>query len=99
MEHTKTPWYLETNPCTYDRKAGIFSDDGKYIGSATMAGLSKEEAISNAAYIVRAVNAHEKMVWALKEIRGCIEGKQPSIITEADLEYIDSVAALALAEK
>lgn len=65
-KHTDTPWYRKMCAITPD-------DDMTFIIATTnprgLAVKSIEEREANAAYIVKAVNAHEELVKSLKEIR------------------------------
>lgn len=59
MNHTPTPWFEDGN--------GIHSKDGFGGAVAIATGLSAHQNIINAAFIVRAVNAHEALVKSLKK--------------------------------
>jgi len=73
--HTPTPWIVKA--------AGLFGQDNKAsIGQVLSRGTKKgdELAQANAAYIVKAVNAHEsltadrgKLLKALKVLRGAVQ--------------------------
>jgi len=66
-DHTPTPWkvrmYGEKN-----RWASFQGPDEMAIGDTNVSARSPEEALANAAFIIRAVNAHEELVEALKKI-------------------------------
>jgi hypothetical protein len=60
MKHTPTPWNAEQ-----DR---VYSD-GRWIASTDCIGAdTNTETYQNAAFIVRAVNSHDELVEALKNI-------------------------------
>lgn len=64
--HTPTPWKLDdTRPMVY-----VMGADGETIASFDRRSI--EEA--NAAFIVRAVNAHEELLFACKEAADAIYG-------------------------
>ena len=66
MKHTPTPWILDGADDFYliqeDRTAKAIGEVGSYEGCP----VSDSEVGANAAFIVRAVNAHEELVKALK---------------------------------
>jgi len=66
---TPTPWHFEEldrrpDGCGYLRCAA----DNLEISHHGDMGRSREENLANAAFIVKAVNSHDKLVEALKEI-------------------------------
>lgn len=61
-KHTPTPWHIKR-----DRRMAFFQDDSKgSLGDAICARLDDETCAANAAFIVRAVNAHEALLEAAK---------------------------------
>ncbi len=67
MEHTATPWQLEERETDF-----VLQDaDGEFINYLTKSrhidDLIDEEAEANAAFIVRACNAHDQLVKATRE--------------------------------
>ena len=56
-QHTPTPWSI---------KIGNMKKVGTVYLIANEKGIDKEESIANSAFIVKAVNSHEKLVEALK---------------------------------
>jgi len=102
-EHTKTPWehhhrmivkgkiYIASTDSSED-----FDDEHVKTEHA----VSTEEAVANAAFIVRAVNAHEAIVAALKNALKEVEGFEKRTGNIQFMRWIDEVkSALALAEK
>lgn len=64
VKHTPTPWHVE-------RDDNVVSCDGTLIAAAY--GVYPKEydrtsAASDAEFIVRAVNCHEELLWALKTV-------------------------------
>lgn len=101
MEHTKTPW-LASNPGYYG-DCEIYEDDP--FKAKTICHVKNA---SDAAYIVRAVNSHEKLVDSLKETLGELirfyheyeEWEIPnSPCADIEKKIENAKAALALAEK
>ena len=101
--HTKTPWRVESYPFDAGQKSvGIFSELGKYVGSATSAGMKKEDALENARFIARAVNSHEALVEALRDLFEYVS--QSDEIEKDEKDELGKIlysaqSALALAEK
>lgn len=93
--HTPTPWELGTGNT---REIWGYQDDENQndvlIASCKSNGLIKtDEERGNAAFIVRAVNAHEELLTAAKNVRNVLAG-----LVTGDLKSIkaDSPALLAL---
>ena len=124
MEHTKTPWTVEPylTPDRDDDPIGVYKVEpahGKLMerydetdpeNDGECFYICHEENQANAEYITRCVNAHEKLVEALKETLGCLIeyyhrydempdnlATQFNIDMESRLERAKS--AIALAEK
>lgn len=62
--HTATPWSFEIGELDGEKEAVIYKDDSGTI--ATLKNTDFSEVHENAAFIVRAVNAHEGLLKALK---------------------------------
>ena len=76
-EHMATPWkiYCDTDRYPGLQAAGnktvvIFGNEGEEAG---VRGRTPEEALANAAFIVRAVNAHDDLVRAIDGLLLCGE--------------------------
>jgi len=68
-KHTPTPWSFQPYKSEYrgDREGfSIRALDGKVIAAARGSTRTEEEKEANAAFIVRACNAHEKLVSELR---------------------------------
>lgn len=64
-KHTPLPWVLD------HRFAGgvlIHPDDNEFLTVAKVLGFDNDEAKANAAFIVRAVNAHDDLIAALERL-------------------------------
>ena len=117
MEHTKTPWTVEPylTPDRDDDPIGVYKVEpahGKLMerydetdpeNDGECFYICHEENQANAEYITRCVNAHEKLVEALKE---CVTSEgaacwKSRAYAEKRIRYISELAktALALAEK
>lgn len=105
QSHTPTPWEMDMENPT-EPKYYIQSKTGIYIAEVS-SDASNEEAFANATYIVKAVNAHEKLVEAskaiLNELRN-LRDDEPSKWNElVSIELCNAwdllKNALALAEK
>jgi hypothetical protein len=76
QKHTPTPWYVAAmNDCLFifDRAPSPAPYDGPIPGGSpatVIAKLDYPKADANAAFIVRAVNAHDDLVKALEQIAG-----------------------------
>jgi hypothetical protein len=70
MNHTPTPWIL------YERKNGpdILANGGDEL--IVEGGHAGQDWEANAAFIVRAVNAHDNLLFALKGLRNAIVFEQ-----------------------
>lgn len=86
VKHTPTPWHLQSN--------FAWSDESKDRGAVfechlvTGTHVPEDQNKANAAYIVRAVNAHEELIGLLKRIAqsvGCsgLGGSLPEEIRQA----------------
>ena len=71
MKHTKTPWPMPS------QDGLILENDGCFIASTYVDSdiRDPEECAANAAYIVRCVNAHDKLVAALKDAEMRLSGQ------------------------
>jgi hypothetical protein len=89
MKHTSTPWRIERE--TSNIIAGI---DNKEIRVLTVNGAVDDEKIdlANAAFIVRAVNAHGELVQALREIESMAEDNRYNIESHAEIKQVASRA-------
>lgn len=74
--HTPTPWKLDGTM--------VYDTEGHYVAK-----VSVEEGTANAAYIVRAVNAHEELLRALKHLAA----RMPN--SEKENEWINDIIAKA----
>ena len=88
MAHTPTPWHLTDAYTDKPFEPLIASARGDGISSDIIAGASPD----NAAFIVRACNAHDDLVAALEEIVSLAEWERK------DHEAIASTARAALAK-
>ena len=88
--HTPTPWRVEGD--TLNVIAGI---DSKQVRVLTVDGSTEEFKIdrANAAFIVRAVNAHSPMVEIIKDsaellrvIKTSMQGQNPTLDQELDYQ-------------
>lgn len=61
--HTPTPWHVGMNPGPI-----VYGQKGEQIANCRDM-LTNDECKENAAFIVRAVNAHDEMLAALKQMR------------------------------
>ncbi len=99
--HTPTPWKVREYKYGKDYTGVIETMDGIYLGemSCTMGQTKKEDQtpIANAAYIIRAVNAHEDLVTALKASIKLMESKDTSWSFHEDI-FIQMREAIAKAE-
>ena len=80
MEHTPTPWSIDKLPtriCVAGRKG--FSGDYRVADAHQSPQLAftprHEEAVANAAFIVKAVNSHDELVAALKNVANTYDAK------------------------
>lgn len=67
-QHTPTPWSIEGKLNKHQEGLLITSRDGLSIVCEMSGGLPFYEVEANAAFIVRAVNSHEALINALKEV-------------------------------
>lgn len=104
MKHTKTPWFTEEHEssnfpgCSFDGRDWFkYIDTGKikYCTVARVHGAIKEEACSNAEFIVKAVNCHDELVLALESVLRHDENRK---IELPDYLYKDIQEALEKAE-
>jgi hypothetical protein len=98
-KHTPTPWRIM--PENQAQSAWIIADaEGGSIADCEPPGpwMTVDEADANAALIVRAVNAYDALLAALKVARQWMPDKpiSPSSLAATDIATID--AAIALAE-
>lgn len=106
-EHTKTPWLPVFGDMPEDVGGGTYlrhyaGPDGKIIslvGFALAGGTDTGEAEANAAYIVKAVNSHDALVYALGALaeaaRNACDARQHSQLIEA---LFDADRALTLSQ-
>lgn len=71
--HTPTPWNL--NP----KAVLVIESEGVTVASCGNANVIRDQWEANAAFIVRAVNAHEELLSLLKEARNRMIGSAPAI--------------------
>lgn len=89
-KHTPTPWRNYTNNVCAGPLKGCFIDARKNNEStARIADVlayggvaSQEECEANAAFIVRACNAHNDLVAVLAELYALVKGECPSLLNE-----------------
>ena len=62
-KHTPTPWYKDNSFINFDYTD---SDGNRYHGTICELGLRGSIQSANAAFIVRAVNSHDRLVEALR---------------------------------
>lgn len=104
-DHTPTPWTLELEDTTYSNCFEVQAE-GKTIAHVESwngeDNDAQEEAEANAAFIVRAVNAHDNLVEALKNLRGNIDVSTINTSAKATAKWgeliVRAEAALKLAE-
>ena len=65
MSHTPTPWYALV--CDVKGHGSLLNDTGLMIADCAYATEHENEGEVNAAFIVRACNAHEALVAALRD--------------------------------
>lgn len=101
--HTPTPWTV--SQAELDQQARVIRYDADGISSHiamvnenTLAPEHGGSAIANAAFIVRAVNAHEELVNLLKQAQGYIEDVQRDFALEDSGIVSDLKEAIAKAE-
>lgn len=74
--HTETPWRKQQHS-PYDSSScdEILGSDGRFVAKVYRLadGVPTDEAMANAAFIVRACNAHEDLVGALTLLVACVE--------------------------
>lgn len=95
-EHTPTPWNQEGRAITCERWSTIATVDN---GATDMDEnvITEDEADANAAFIVRAVNAHEELLTALKKSAAILD-----VLVNSDLsadDYKDAERYLLLAQQ
>ncbi len=83
-QHTPTPWTLVVNkdrrnvwgtPAWDGRMPEVIGADGHVIADIRWNGKNQERGVYNAETIVRAVNAHDDLVAALKVGLACVEAE------------------------
>ena len=93
MKHTKLPWEKNYKGSLGHIKsiAKTEKDKGKYPLTPTVCRfkelegiISREEAEANAAFIVKAVNSHEKLLNALKKARPAVLWRETHLSAELD---------------
>lgn len=100
-QHTKTPWKLASRALITAKTAWQMPIAICYDAQSHVQGPDAKEADANAAFIVRACNAHDDLVAVVQERIRCIEleahnsGDDPTAI---DSQYDDLRAALAKAK-
>jgi hypothetical protein len=67
-KHTPLPWTLSDNP--HQKECLDILGSGYVVASAWAGGDMDNDYEANAEYIVRAVNSHEDLLEALKELEG-----------------------------
>ena len=89
MAHTPTPWDITRSrgPVDGEYDFGITAEIGgrtEVIAEAFgwVSEIHKSPAEANAAFIVRAVNAHEAVVEVLEELHAMVWGECPSLLNE-----------------
>lgn len=93
-QHTPTPWRLLAGT----ESIAVWSDKtGRYIMIPSPQTRDHDEQIANAAFIVRAVNSHDAMLAALKNLRANV-ADLPTIIQRGgcmvgDKEVVESMRA------
>ena len=97
MDHTATPWDVgasKTEVLEYNGGKGPFrliaqAWQGDQITGAGSTGISQDEAEANAAFIVRACNAHDDLVKALKNLLDYADGMHRAQAHEEghDIDY------------
>jgi hypothetical protein len=75
---TPTPWHLEYLP-DCDNPPMLLDSQNNPI---TLAGRTNQQGKINAAYIVKAVNAHEMLIEALELLGAAIEHGDPQTISD-----------------
>ena len=75
-KHAPLPWSATIDRNQYGEWTDIFGADGSLVGNmpsaeAPYGGGVTESERANAEFIVRAVNAHNELVAALKRVRAC----------------------------
>lgn len=110
-EHTKTPWRVEQGTDLIWGACNPYDQSTYGMGYSIARGVTAswgkrrpdmDEREANAAFIVRACNAHDALVAALTELQAMVKGECPSLLNEdsggcARLD-LDIDAALALAK-
>ncbi|WP_442577841.1 hypothetical protein ACSBOB_20050 [Mesorhizobium sp. ASY16-5R] len=109
MKHTPTPWAVVENDGAYMKQA----DNAKYrieaqnpqehVVALIVSDLPDDvlPAEANAAFIVRACNAHDQLVEALKQVMGWISNWSPNFETDEEWQTVAKpqiLAAIAKAE-
>jgi enoyl-CoA hydratase/carnithine racemase len=89
-KHTATPWHRNIKPAA--KYPVIFAGQNTHVAQVVAWGLPDEVVEANLEFIVRACNAHDDLVKALKVARDCIE-----LLAEAPstLEIIDAALTKA----
>jgi hypothetical protein len=101
-KHTPTPW-------KEDHQGGLYIEgkNGEYIAEVESEG-GREEQFANAAFIVRACNAHDALVEALQELQSNCRGINEVLSEGGDINQaifiasrtiVKAEAALKLAEE
>ncbi|MCK8788244.1 hypothetical protein M0638_28235, partial [Roseomonas sp. NAR14] len=62
-KHTPMPWSIDQ-----DGKTALITSNGELIAECGISDLPVKQDQANAAFIVRAVNAHDALVAALREL-------------------------------
>lgn len=91
MEHTKLPWHVGMRPGPI-----VYGWYGEQVADLTSVTLLVEENKDNAAFIVRACNAHNDLVAAIEGLLLCAELNQDDM--EGDTRYMLENARATLAK-
>lgn len=81
-QHTPTPWIWLGADETYSKQVEIQDEES---GAAVIARLDETGAEADAAFIVRAVNCHERLVMELKALIENVEGKDQDSVPYDDI--------------
>lgn len=93
MTHTPTPWRLDNPESTL-----VIGSNERIIADCDHPQLPDTEIEANAAFIVRAVNCHDDLVSALKNVMAMVIGEAPSLARE-NCTWERAEAALAKVEQ
>jgi hypothetical protein len=89
MSHTPAPWYSDGIEIWKGEDVRVCEVVTRAKPADYVEGVSK----ANAAYIVRAVNAHEDMLSALKELKAVLELSEATVVFGAQYKVVcDAIA-------